>query len=103
MTAAATRTQEAFAAARAVTGSADVGTVVGSRPARSGDFLCYFLSSLKESSSTNFAGNDNRKKSKSQYVNRKIFSRAARQEKPCAGRIKFFQAVINSIHKEKFL
>ena len=50
MTAAATRTQEAFAAAHTSTGCADVRAVDGSRSTRSGDFLCYFLSSLKESS-----------------------------------------------------
>ena len=53
MTAAATTTQEASLAAHTATDSADVGTVVGNRSTRSGDFLCYFLSSLKESSFKN--------------------------------------------------
>ena len=49
MRAAGNRNRDVSLPAQHISGSAGVGQVVGSRPARSGGFLCYFLSPLKES------------------------------------------------------
>ena len=50
MAAAGNKNMEVFLPAQTASGSAGVAAVVGIRSARSGEFLCYFLSSVKESS-----------------------------------------------------
>ncbi len=50
MAAAGNKNMEVFLPAQMVSGCAGVSSTIGIRPARSGEFLCYFLSSVKESS-----------------------------------------------------
>ena len=49
MSAAGNKNMEVFLPAQTASGYAGVSSAVGIRPTRSGEFLCYFLSSVKES------------------------------------------------------